>query len=157
MFMHEAVKLAELNAKNRFTEGGPFGAVIVQGDQIVGKGKNNVLLHKDPTAHAEVCAIRDACQKLDTYDLSGCELYTNCMPCPMCLAAIVWSNIKTIYYGNTKEDADKIGFRDDVIYKELNNVHNGLELQIISLKQTDRKLTIETFNKFDELKQKTMY
>ena len=71
MFMHEAVKLAELNAKNRFTEGGPFGAVIVQGDQIVGKGKNNVLLHKDPTAHAEVCAIRDACQKLDTYDLSG--------------------------------------------------------------------------------------
>lgn len=157
MFMKHAIEMAELNADNNFAEGGPFGAVIVKAGSIVGRGKNNVLLYKDPTAHAEVCAIRDACKTLDTYDLSGCELYTSCMPCPMCLSAAIWSNIKTIYYGNTKEDAENIGFRDDDIYDELNNVHDGLDLKIISLNQQDRKLTLSTFLKFKELKDKKIY
>ena len=97
-------------------EGGPFGAVITDKEgNIIAKGNNMVLKNNDPTAHAEVTVIREACKKLGTYDLSGCILYTSCEPCPMCLSAIIWANIKTVYYGCTKVDAGSIGFRDDCI------------------------------------------
>ena len=98
-------------------EGGPFGAVITDKDgNIISNGNNQVLKQKDPTAHAEIVAIRNACKKLSKYDLSECILYTSCEPCPMCLSAIIWANIKHVVYACTKEDAAEIGFRDDFIY-----------------------------------------
>ena len=105
--MNEFMKIAKENADNGMEkgEGGPFGAVIVDlNNNIISNGNNQVLKNNDPTAHAEVVAIRNACKKLNTYDLSGCTLYTSCEPCPMCLSAIIWSNIKTVYYGCTKQD-----------------------------------------------------
>ena len=113
-YMKIAKELSEDNLKTNV--GGPFGACIVKDGDIIGKGSNHVLSNNDPTAHAEVMAIRDACKNIDSYDLSDCELYTSCYPCPMCLSAIIWANIKKVYYGNTKEDAANIGFRDDYIY-----------------------------------------
>ena len=104
-FMKVAKELSEDNDEN----GGPFGACVVKDGEIIGKGSNHVIINNDPSAHAEVMAIRDACKNINSYDLSGCELYTSCYPCPMCLSLIIWSNIKKVYYGNTHEDADKIG------------------------------------------------
>ena len=99
--------------------GGPFGAVIVQDDEIVGEGWNEVLSSKDPTAHAEVVAIRNACRNQGTYDLSGCEIYSSCEPCPMCLSAIYWARIDRVYFGVNRHDAAGIEFRDELIYEEL--------------------------------------
>ncbi len=152
-FMNEAFKCAEQNASRGFQEGGPFGAVIVLNDRIVGSGRNQVLANHDPTAHAEVQAIRDACKNLRSHDLTGCVLYTSCYPCPMCLSAIMWSNITKVFYGNTKEDADDIGFRDDAFYSVLNNVLSGkaeLNKGLLELSQLGRELTISTFVKFKE-------
>lgn len=115
-FMREAIRLSIENVKNG---GGPFGAVIVKNNQIIATGVNRVTAQHDPTAHAEVSAIRAACTKLATFDLSGCEIYTSCEPCPMCLGAIYWSHLDKIYYGNNKDDAKNIGFDDAFIYKEL--------------------------------------
>ncbi len=115
-FMREAIELSKKNVENG---GGPFGAVIVKDGKIVGKGANNVVTHTDPTAHAEVMAIRDAAANLGTYDLSGCTIYTSCEPCPMCLGAVYWAHLSKMYYGNTKEDAAKVGFDDAFIYKEM--------------------------------------
>lgn len=149
----------DLSDQNLLTNnGGPFGAVIVKDNIIVGVGNNHVLKNNDPTAHAEVMAIRDACKNLNTYDLTGCVLYTSCYPCPMCLSAIIWANIKTIYYGNTKEDAADIGFRDDFIYnyiyslKDEDNKNNTL-----TTIPMDRDKTIESFNKFKEKLDKIIY
>lgn len=116
--------------------GGPFGALIVKGDEVVSVSSNTVLRDNDPTAHAEVNAIRLACQKLGTYDLSGCVLYATGYPCPMCLSAIMWANIKEVYYGTDLSDAEKIGFRDDFIYDFIRKGNNGSQLQI---KQIDRE------------------
>lgn len=135
-------------------DGGPFGACIVKDGKVIGRGSNKVLKNNDPTAHAEMVAIRDACKNLNTYDLSGCELYTSCFPCPMCLSAIIWSNIKIVYYGNTKEDAASIGFRDDYIYKIINDVDSADELKLINI---DRDSTIEAFKKFSIKDDKTIY
>ena len=99
--------------------GGPFGAVVVRNGEIVARGFNNVLISKDPTAHAEVDAIRKASEALDTFDLSDCELYTSCEPCPMCLGAIYWARFRKVYYGNTRQDAANIGFDDALIYEEI--------------------------------------
>lgn len=99
--------------------GGPFGCVIVRGNEIVGRGNNCVTSTNDPTAHAEVTAIREACKRLGTFQLRGCELYTNCEPCPMCLAAIYWARIPVVYYANTRTDAAAIGFDDDFIYQQV--------------------------------------
>ena len=112
--MNEYMKVADDLAKANLNSnvGGPFGACIVKDGKIIGKGSNHVLANNDPTAHAEVMAIRDACKKIKSHDLSNCELYTSCYPCPMCMSAIIWANIKLVYYGNTKEDAASIGFRD---------------------------------------------
>ena len=102
--MNKYMEIANNLAKDNLitNAGGPFGACVVKDGEIIGKGSNNVLKNNDPTAHAEVVAIREACQKLNTYDLTGCTMYATCYPCPMCLSAIIWSNIKKVYYGNTK-------------------------------------------------------
>lgn len=100
-------------------KGGPFGAVVVKGEQIVGQGVNQVLATNDPSAHAEVIAIREACRKLNTFQLTGCEIYTSCEPCPMCMGLIYWARPEKVYYANTAADAAKIGFDDAVIYREL--------------------------------------
>ena len=115
--MRMAIKLAEQNVKESI--GGPFGAVIVKDGQVIAESSNRVIQQNDPTAHAEISAIRLACRQLGTYNLQGCIMYTSCEPCPMCLGAIYWANIGTIYYGNTKADAAAIGFDDHFIYKEM--------------------------------------
>ena len=155
-YMKVAKDLANQNLKTN--AGGPFGACIVKDGKIIGKGSNNVLANNDPTAHAEVMAIRNACKNINSYDLSGCELYTTCYPCPMCLSAIIWSNIKKVYYGNTKEDAADIGFRDDFIYDFINKVSlNEENNTILDLKSMNREDTIEEFNKFKNKEDKIIY
>ena len=115
--MREAIRLSL--AKMRGNCGGPFGAVVVRKGKIIGRGWNRVTSANDPTAHAEVTAIRDACKKLKTFQLDDCELYTSCEPCPMCLAAIYWARFPKVYYANTRKDAAKIQFDDDFIYHEV--------------------------------------
>ena len=152
-FMKLAAAEAEKNVGTQI--GGPFGTVIVKDGEIIAKGRNHVLVNNDPSAHGEITTIRKACKKLGTFDLSGCELYTNAYPCPMCLGAIIWSNIKTCYYGNTAEDAKEIGFRDDFIYKFL---AEGLQdKNVLDLQQHDRNLTITTFNDFKNDDSHTIY
>lgn len=116
-FMREAIRISI--EQMRANQGGPFGAVVVRNGEIVGRGWNQVTSANDPTAHAEVTAIRDACRNLKTFQLSDCELYTSCEPCPMCLAATYWARLKKVYYGNTRNDAAEIGFDDDFIYREI--------------------------------------
>lgn len=116
-FMREAIKLADDGMASG--RGGPFGCVVVRRGEIVGRGHNRVTSTNDPTAHAEVVAIRDACANLETFQLTDCELYTSCEPCPMCLSAIYWARIPTVYYGNTRKDAADIGFDDDFIYQQV--------------------------------------
>ena len=155
--MNEFMKVAkELSSDNLITNvGGPFGACIVKNGQIIGKGSNHVLKNNDPTAHAEIMAIRDACNNIGSYDLSDCELYTSCYPCPMCLSAIIWSNIKKVYYGNTKEDAEEIGFRDNFIYDFIKN--DCSTKSILDLESMDREETIKTFNQYNNKNDKTIY
>ena len=127
-------------------EGGPFGALILdKNNKIISIANNQVLKNNDPTAHAEIQAIRQASQKLGTYDLSGCKLYTTCEPCPMCLSAIIWANIKDVYYACTKKDAAQIGFRDDMIYEYL----NGNKKDVLNLTHIDREECIKEFNKYN--------
>lgn len=115
-FMREAI---ELSVKNIDNDGGPFGAVVVKDGEVVARGVNRVTASIDPTAHAEVSAIREAAKKLGTFDLSGCEIYSSCEPCPMCLGAIYWAHLDKLYYANTKLDAKNIGFDDSFIYDEI--------------------------------------
>lgn len=112
-------KAIELSVRNVAEGGGPFGAVIARNGEIIATGVNRVTPNHDPTAHAEVSAIREACSKLKTFDLSGCDIYTSCEPCPMCLGAIYWAHLDRMFYGNTKTDAKIIGFDDSFIYDEL--------------------------------------
>ena len=145
-WMEKAKQNAERGIEQK--EGGPFGAIIIdKNGNIIGNGNNQVVKKKDPTAHAEIVAIREACKKLDTQDLSGCILYTSCEPCPMCLSAIIWANIKTIYYGCTKEDAGKIGFRDDKIYEYI----KGKNKDMLEKIQIDREECIKTFEKYQQM------
>ncbi len=158
--MNRYMELAkELSNENISTEvGGPFGACIVKNGLIIGKGSNHVISDNDPTAHAEIVAIRDACKNINSYDLSGCELYTSCYPCPMCLSAIIWANINKVYYGNTKEDAANIGFRDDAIYKFIENIDSeSSNSDTLEFECIDRDKTIEIFNKYMEKDDKTTY
>jgi len=115
-FMRKAISLSEKNIEKG---GGPFGAVIVKDGKVIATGCNRVTCNNDPTAHAEVTAIRNACKKAGDFNLEGCEIYSSCEPCPMCLSAIYWARISKLYYGNTKKDAAKIGFDDSFIYDEL--------------------------------------
>lgn len=147
--MNKFMQIAKENADKGIlnNEGGPFGAVIVdENNNIISNGNNQVLNQKDPTAHAEIVAIREACKKLNTYDLSNCILYTSCEPCPMCLSAIIWANIKKVYYGCTKHDADKIGFRDDIIYQYL----KGEKTDLIDLQEMDREECLKTFEEYQK-------
>ncbi len=116
-FMREAIKLADESMQSG--RGGPFGCVIVRSGQIVGRGSNRVTSTYDPTAHAEVTAIRDACRRLKTFQLDDCELYTSCEPCPMCLSAIYWARFRKVYFGNTRQDAARIEFDDEFLYREV--------------------------------------
>ena len=154
--MQTAIDLSKKNLKNR--HGGPFGAVVVKNGKIIGRASNSVIKNNDPTAHAEIMAIRDACKKIKSYDLSGCELYTSCYPCPMCLGAIIWSNIKMVYYGNTKKDAAVIGFRDDFMYEYFKTVLNNKQnTKILKLKPLNRQVAIKVFDDFKKQKDKTVY
>ena len=124
-FMDEALQEAYEGIEHG--HGGPFGSVIVKNGTIVGRGHNRVVYKKDPTCHGEMEAIRDACRNLDTFDLSGCDLYTTAEPCPMCLGAALWANIRVIYYGCSREDTDAIGFRDKKFYEYLDGDDEVLE------------------------------
>jgi tRNA(Arg) A34 adenosine deaminase TadA len=128
VFMRRAIELSRENVKRG---GGPFGAVIVRSGEVVGEGFNRVTATNDPTAHAEVVAIRDACQRLGTFSLNGCEIYTSCEPCPMCLSAIYWARIERIWFANTKVDAAAIDFDDHFIYDELakDAAHRAIPMQ----------------------------
>jgi guanine deaminase len=128
-FLERAIELSKLGMQGG--KGGPFGCVVVMGDEIVGEGCNQVTSSNDPTAHAEVVAIRNACTKLGTYQLTECEIYTSCEPCPMCLGAIYWARPKKVVYANTREEAAEIEFDDDYIYNE------------IAAKMADRKIPFE--------------
>lgn len=132
--------------------GGPFGSVIVKDGTIVGRGHNRVVYKKDPTCHGEMEAIRDACRTLDTFDLSGCELYTTAEPCPMCLGAVLWANIRTVYYGCNREDTDAIGFRDKKFYEYLEGKEGVLEVR-----ELGREKCRELFAAYERNTGKTMY
>ena len=127
--------------------GGPFGAVIVKNGVVIGKGHNEVLKRKDPTCHGEIMAIHAACKALNTHDLSGCELYTTAAPCPMCFGAILWANIRKIYYGCSIADTDKIGFRDQEFYNQKYNFSQEL----------DRSACLKLFQEYSALQDKTIY
>ena len=150
-YMEEAIKLSKNNLITNI--GGPFGACVVKNGEIIGRGNNQVIGNNDPTAHAEIMAIRDACKNINSYDLSDCEIYTTCYPCPMCLSAIIWSNIKKVYYGNTVEDAENIGFRDKIIYDFINNKSSDL----LSLESMDREETIKVFYEYSNKNNKCIY
>jgi tRNA(Arg) A34 adenosine deaminase TadA len=155
-YMEVAKNLSEENLKTN--AGGPFGACIVKDGKIIGQGANQVLKNNDPTAHAEIVAIRDACKNINSYDLSGCILYTSCFPCPMCISAIIWSNIKTVYYGNTAKDAEEIGFRDYFIYDFISNLtKTNNPSDVLTIKGIDREETIKVFKEFKDKSDKTIY
>lgn len=151
-FMREAIKLAEEGMHGG--QGGPFGCVVVQGGKIVGRGNNRVTSSNDPTAHAEVTAIRDACATLKTYQLPDCELYTSCEPCPMCLSAIYWARIPRIHFANTREDAAAIGFDDDFIYRQ---IPLPLEKRAIRIEQRLREEALITFKGWAAKSDKVRY
>src|ERR1044072_5482300 len=134
-FMQIAVDLSRKGMQNG--DGGPFGAIVVKGEEGVGKGWNQVLLLNDPTAHAEVVAIRDACKQLGTFQLHDCEIYTSCEPCPMCLGAIYWARPQRVYFANTKDDAAAIDFDDSFIYKEIAVPHSDKKIPFISFPDAD--------------------
>lgn len=133
--MQLAIQLSEQNVA--LGKGGPFGAVIVKDGKVIAKSANKVTQSNDPTAHAEVSTIRLACKKLKTFDLAGCVIYTSCEPCPMCLGAIYWARLDTIYYANTKKDAADIGFDDQFIYEELDLSMDQRKLPIIQMMRNE--------------------
>jgi len=139
-FMRQAIGLSL--SKMRGNHGGPFGAIIVRNGKVVGRGWNRVTSTNDPTAHAEVSAIRDACNKLKTFRLGDCELYTSCEPCPMCLAAIYWARLKKVYYANTRKDAAKIKFDDEWLYQE---VSAPISCRTLQMKQLLRPEALKVF------------
>jgi len=149
--MRRAIQLSEDNIKRG---GGPFGAVIVKDNQIVAEGYNMVTTHTDPTAHAEVTAIRNAARILNNFDLSGCTIYTSCEPCPMCLGAIYWAKISYMFYGNSKLDADMIGFSDNFIYKEINRPMNERTLPSQQLLNNE---AIKAFKLWQDMDDKIAY
>jgi tRNA(Arg) A34 adenosine deaminase TadA len=151
-FMKRAIELSLRNMTSN--AGGPFGAVIVRQDKIVGEGWNQVTSTNDPTAHAEVMAIRNACANLNNFDLSDCEIYTSCEPCPMCLSAIYWARLKKIYFANTRKDAANIGFDDDLIYQE---IPKELDQRLIPMLPLEREEALKVFSIWQSKADKTEY
>ena len=145
MYMEKGIKRAADTMTKGY--GGPFGAVVVKNGEILSVASNTVLLHHDPTAHAEVNAIRDASHKLGTHNLEGCVLYATGYPCPMCLSAIMWANIHEVYYGTDLEDASKIGFRDDFIYDFIRNENQGDVLQLKQINHAECLKLMEDYQK----------
>lgn len=133
-----------------FKSGGPFGALVFKDGKVVGRGTNKVLAKHDPTAHAEIEAIRDACINLKTHDLTGCMMYATGYPCPMCMSAIIWSNIKTVYYSADYKDAEKIGFRDSYIYKFIKNGHKNTD--VLNLMPVEKSSIIQIYDEFKNAK-----
>ena len=144
-YMEMAIKEAEEGIKNN--HGGPFGSVIVKNEEVIAGGHNHVLKNNDPTCHGEVDAIRKACEKLGSFDLTGCELYTTGEPCPMCLAACMWANIDKVYYGATIEDNEKIGFRD----KKFDELMGGREKLADYLEEIDRDECLKLFEEYNKM------
>lgn len=151
--MREAIREANVNSLNNYQDGGPFGAVIVRDGKIIAREHNTVLLSKDSTCHAEMNAIREACRVLGTNDLSGCSIYVNAEPCPMCLSAIIWSNIHDVYFANTRVQAGAIGFRDDMIYDFIRNGRDGV-LNITRVYDSD---ALKSFDDFASNDKKVIY
>lgn len=150
-FMREAVRLSRESVENG---GGPFGAVIVKDGKIVAGSSNSVTLENDPTAHAEVSCIRKACKALGTFDLSGCDIYTSCEPCPMCLGAIYWAHLDRIFYANDRKDAGAIGFDDDFIYEEMEKPFEERRTPLIQILRSEG---LQVFRMWDEKEDKTEY
>ena len=151
-YMQEAVTAALKGMQNN--EGGPFGCVIVKDGKIIGKGNNKVTSTNDPTAHAEVTAIRDACKNLDSFQLTGCTIYSSCEPCPMCLGAIYWARPDKVYYGSTQTDAANIGFDDAFIYKEIPLPYSE---RSIPFEQLAPEIAIKAFNQWTEKEDRREY
>lgn len=144
----------ELSIKSVNEGGGPFGAVVVKDGEVIAASANRVTINNDPTAHAEVMAIREACQKLGTFDLSGCELYASCEPCPMCLSAMYWAHIDRYFYANDKNDAARIGFDDAFIYTELDKTPDN---RFIKREQILHEEALEAFKLWEDKTDKTEY
>lgn len=151
-FMIEAIRLSR--QKMRMGQGGPFGAVVVKNNRIVGRGWNQVTSSNDPTAHAEVMAIRDACARLGTFQLNGCDIYTSCEPCPMCLSAVYWARLDRLFYGNTRRDAARIEFDDDFLYRQVALPHSR---RTLPMKQLLRSVAIKVFNEWERKENKIRY
>jgi tRNA(Arg) A34 adenosine deaminase TadA len=151
-FMREAIRLSL--EKSRENCGGPFGAVVVREGEIIGRGWNQVTSKNDPTAHAEVVAIRAACKKLETFQLADCELYTSCEPCPMCLSAIYWARVRRIFYANTRRDAARIRFDDDSIYREISR---PMARRKIPMRQLLRAEALKAFAAWEAKTDKVLY
>ena len=143
-FMKRAI---ELSVENVDKGGGPFGSVIVKNNKIIAEGANKVTTTNDPTAHGEIVAIREACKKLNNFNLNECELYSSCEPCPMCLSAIYWARINKIYFANTREDAQKIDFDDSLIYSEIQKNINGRQIPMIQMMRSEALKAFELWDK----------
>lgn len=151
-FMHAAIALSREGMENGL--GGPFGAVVVKDNKIIGRGSNRVLADNDPSAHAEVVAIRDACKHLGSFQLQGCEIYTSCEPCPMCLGAIYWARPDKVYFANSKTDAEKAGFDDSFIYQEMAMQPRARKIPMIKLPDAT---ALEVFRDWATKENKTTY
>ena len=148
------IRAIELSIENVNLGGGPFGSIIVKNDKVIAEGSNKVTLNNDPTAHGEIVAIRKACKSLNNFNLSGCELYSTCEPCPMCLSAIYWAHIEKVYYANTRDDAQKIDFDDSLIYSEL---LKNVKKRKISMVQMMIDEALKTFELWDKKTDKVKY
>jgi len=151
-FMTRAIELAKMGVEMNL--GGPFGCVVVKDDIIIGEGNNRVTSTNDPTAHAEIVAIREACKSLDAFQLDGCTVYTSCEPCPMCLGAIYWARPERVFYACTREDAANIGFDDDFIYEELEKANDQREMVLMNLMRDE---ALEVFDNWSSKTDKVEY
>ncbi len=149
-FMREAIRLSRESVKNG---GGPFGAVIVKDGKIIAAASNKVTQENDPTAHAEVSAIREASKKLKTFNLSGCEIYTSCEPCPMCFGAVYWARLDKLYFANTKQDAKNIGFDDSFIYEEIDLPHKNRKIPNIQILREEALVAFTDWEKKEDKKE----
>ena len=148
------LRAIELSIKSIENQGGPFGSVIVKDGKIISEGFNKVTSTNDPTAHGEIVAIREACKNLNTFNLKGCDLYSSCEPCPMCLSAIYWSHIDKIFYANTREDAKNVDFDDSLIYTEINKDKKSRQIKMI---QMHREESLEAFKIWKKKDDKIKY